>query len=151
MKIWAGSRPVPPQPEKLLAAAFTKLQISPLEHGEVELGTIYQPHHKCMQNLKMFWLKLLIAVVFVTAIHSINIRFAFLGYYAGWFAALGFPIILGEVGFGIAFYFSTQGKTWKRLLISLCGGSLVTFLWLAAFMFALIRIMGWGELLIKQP
>jgi hypothetical protein len=97
--------------------------------------------------------KLVIATVAVSAIETINLHLVYMGFYTGWFPALYFPVMLGIAIFGITIYFLTKGVFWKRLLITLFGGLILTSAWLFIFIMATILITGvGGELIsIKSP
>ena len=94
-------------------------------------------------------LRILVALVVVSAIYAAVARLVMLEALPGsLLLVLCFPISAGILAFGIAYYPSTNGPYWKRLLITTAASVLMTGVWLMAFMLILNRIMGWGKLLI---
>jgi hypothetical protein len=99
-------------------------------------------------------IKLAIAIVVVSTIQAINGWLIYRGFYSGnWFLALDFPLCLGMTVFGITIYFLTKGVFWKRLLITLSGGLILTMVCFFVFIMATILITGVGGELVttKSP
>jgi hypothetical protein len=95
--------------------------------------------------------KLTLAMLIASAFEAINFRLVYTGFYSGnWFLALYFPILLGMSVFGITIYFCTNGTVWKRWLLTLIGGVVMTFFWLAAFAIISGRISHWTDVVFIQ-
>jgi hypothetical protein len=124
-------------------------------HGKVEFRAIRATNNEVMNShVAIVCIRLALATIVVSTMQALNGWSIYKGFYSGnWFLALYFPLILAMTIFGITIYFLTKGILWRRLLITLLGGLILTAVWLFVFMMAAILITGvGGELVtVKSP